>query len=65
MSAALATLRRAWRAAETDLAAARTSHTFLLEACNRKLEESAAAVSRLASTVDEYDTAIETLEGAQ
>lgn len=65
MTAALVTLRKARRAAEGDLAIARRSHGLLVEDCNRKIEESAATVNLKTRALDEYDTAIETLEGAQ
>ena len=65
MTAALTTLRKSRRAAEGDLAIARRSHTLLVEECNRKIEESATAVNLKTRALDEYDAAIETLEGAQ
>lgn len=64
MTAALATLRNARRAAEGGLAIARRSHTLLVEECNRKIEASAGAVNLATVTLDEYDQAIEKLEAA-
>lgn len=65
MTVALATLRNARADAERHLAAARTSHRYLVESCNRKIEESAASVNLLTLNLNEYDTAIEKLEGAE
>lgn len=65
MTVALATLRNARADAERHLAAARTSHRYLVESCNRKIEESAASVNLLTLNLNEYDAALELLEGRQ
>lgn len=65
MSTALTTLRNARRAAEGNLAIARRAHTQLVEECNRQIEASATTVNLATVTLNDYDQAIETLEGAR